>query len=66
MDADLRDRLAAVARLGTGPISDAMEQLHLPRGVVTGLRFVTADPFTALCGPAFTPAPGTEGAFSRS
>lgn len=54
MDTELRDRLVAAARLGTGPISDAMEQLRLPRAVVTGLRFVTADPLTALVGPAFT------------
>lgn len=54
MTDDLGGRLAAAAHLGTGPISDAMEQLRLPRAVVTGLRFVTADPLTALVGPAFT------------
>lgn len=49
-----RDRIAAVTRLGTGPLSDAMEQLRLPRTVVTGWRFVTADPLQALVGSAFT------------
>lgn len=51
---DLRDRITAAARLGTGPISDAMEGLRLPRAVVTGWRFVTPDPLLALVGPAFT------------
>lgn len=54
MEQELRARLDAAARLGSGPISDAMEGLRLPRAVVTGWRYVTADPFTALVGPAFT------------
>jgi 4-hydroxy-4-methyl-2-oxoglutarate aldolase len=54
MDQELRARFDAVARLGTGPISDAMEGLRLPRAVITGWCYVTADPFTALVGPAFT------------
>ena len=54
MDREFRNRLDAAARLGTGPSSDAMEGLRLPRAVVTGWRFVTADPLTAIVGPAFT------------
>lgn len=54
MGDEFHTRLAAAARLGTGPISDAMEGLRLPRAVVTGWRFVTDDPLTALVGPAFT------------
>ncbi len=52
--ADLHTLLQATAPLGTGPISDAMEQLQLPRTVITGWHFVTADPLVALVGPAFT------------
>jgi regulator of RNase E activity RraA len=51
---DLTEVIAAVARLGTGPISDAMEGLRLPRAVVTGWHFVSAEPTVALVGPAYT------------
>lgn len=47
-------RYHAVARVGTGPVSDAMEQLGLPRAVLTGWRFVGADATTAIIGPAYT------------
>ena len=53
MDA-LRGRIAEIARIGTGPISDAMELLWLPRAVVTGWQFVAAEPLAAIVGPAFT------------
>lgn len=50
----LSGRVAEIARIGTGPISDAMELLRLPRAVVTGWHYVTAEPLVALVGPAFT------------
>lgn len=50
----LRGREAAVDAIGTGPISDAMELLRLPRAVITGWAFVAADPLAAIVGPAFT------------
>jgi 4-hydroxy-4-methyl-2-oxoglutarate aldolase len=48
---DLTRRIAEIA--GTGPISDAMEMLGLPRGVITGWRLVSEDPASAIIGPAF-------------
>jgi 4-hydroxy-4-methyl-2-oxoglutarate aldolase len=45
---------AAIARIGTGPVSDAMEQLRLPRSVITGWRYIGPDPTATLVGPAFT------------
>lgn len=45
---------AEVARLGTGPVSDAMEQLGLPRAVLTGWRYINQDQTAAIVGPAFT------------
>jgi 4-hydroxy-4-methyl-2-oxoglutarate aldolase len=42
------------ATAGTGPISDAMEGLGLPRRVVTGLRLVSDDPHRTIVGPAYT------------
>jgi regulator of RNase E activity RraA len=47
-------RSAAVAQLGTGPVSDAMEQLRLPRSVITGWRYISQDPTAAIVGPAYT------------
>jgi len=44
----------AVKHLGTGPISDAMEQLGMPRKVITGLTLVSNDPLCAFVGPAYT------------
>ena len=41
-----------VARIGTGPVSDAMEQLGLPRAVLTGWRFISQDQTAAIVGPA--------------
>lgn len=53
MDASRR-LIEACAQAGTGPISDAMESLGLPRRVVTGLRLVSDDPHRTLVGPAYT------------
>ena len=47
-------RSAAVAQIGTGPVSDAMEQLRLPRSVITGWRYIAPDPTATLVGPAYT------------
>ncbi|MFN8542383.1 MAG: RraA family protein [Thermomicrobiales bacterium] len=47
-------RSPAVAQIGTGPVSDAMEQLRLPRSVITGWRYINPDPTAALIGPAYT------------
>jgi regulator of RNase E activity RraA len=47
-------RFAEVARFGTGPVSDAMEQLGLPRMVLTGWRFISQDQTAAIVGPACT------------
>ncbi|KAB0266800.1 RraA family protein [Microvirga brassicacearum] len=51
---DVRQRCSAMRHLGTGPISDAMEQLGMPRQVVTGMTFVSNDPTMAFVGPAYT------------
>jgi regulator of RNase E activity RraA len=48
------DDLQRYAQIGTGPVSDAMEQLRLPRSVITGWRYISQDPTTALVGPAYT------------
>jgi regulator of RNase E activity RraA len=47
-------RFAELASIGTGPVSDAMELLRLPRAVITGWRFLTQDPLKAIVGPAYT------------
>ncbi|MFN8541043.1 MAG: hypothetical protein U0232_26620 [Thermomicrobiales bacterium] len=47
-------RSPAVAQIGTGPVSDAMEQLQLPRSVITGWRYINPDPTATLIGPAYT------------
>lgn len=47
-------RFAEVAQLGTGPVSDAMEQLGLPRMVLTGWRFISREQTAAIVGPAYT------------
>jgi 4-hydroxy-4-methyl-2-oxoglutarate aldolase len=39
--------------LPTGCVSDAMEELEMPRGVLVGFQLV-GDPDTVICGPAFT------------
>lgn len=48
------ERCAAVAHLGTGPISDAMELLGMPRKVVVGMTLVSEDPTHSFVGPAYT------------
>lgn len=48
------ERCAAVAHLGTGPISDAMELLGMPRMVVVGMTLVSEDPTRSFVGPAYT------------
>jgi 4-hydroxy-4-methyl-2-oxoglutarate aldolase len=50
----LRGRVEEIARIGTGPISDAMDLLRLPRRVITGWQFVASEPLAAIVGPAFT------------
>lgn len=47
-------RCEAVAFLGTGPISDAMELLGLPRRVILGMELVSADQGRSVVGPAYT------------
>lgn len=48
------ERCRAVEHLGTGPISDAMELLGMPRKVIIGLILVSNDPVRAFVGPAYT------------
>lgn len=50
----LLQRCQEVAELGTGPISDAMELLGMPRKVITGMVLVSDDPTRTFIGPAFT------------
>lgn len=59
--ADLAARCAEVARLGTGPVSDAMELLRLPRAAIVGWRYLAPDPTIALVGPARTLRQGAKG-----
>lgn len=47
-------RCEAVSHLGTGPISDAMELLKMPRMVVTGMTLLSNDPTRSFVGPAYT------------
>jgi regulator of RNase E activity RraA len=54
MSDEIRKRCAEVADLGTGPISDAMENMMLRRSVITGMQFIGPDPTGTLVGPAFT------------
>ncbi|GGE36587.1 methyltransferase [Agaricicola taiwanensis] len=54
MSEDLRRRCAEARHIGTGPVSDAMEQLGLRRAVVTDWRYVNREPGTALVGTAYT------------
>lgn len=51
---DLSQLLEQAARVGTGPVSDSMEKLGLPRGVVTGMRLISDDPRRKIVGPAYT------------
>ena len=50
----IRRRCAEVRHLGTGPISDAMELMELPRAVSTAWTFVAKDQAVAVVGPAYT------------
>lgn len=51
---DVIARCRAVQHLGTGPISDAMELLGMPRRIITGLVLVSDDPLRTFVGPAYT------------
>jgi regulator of RNase E activity RraA len=51
---EIRRRCAEVQHLGTGPISDAMELMGLPRTVSTRWTYVTKERTTAVVGPAYT------------
>ena len=51
----------AAARLGTGPVSDAMEQLGLPRMVLTGWHYISRDQTAVIVGPAYTLRQGAKG-----
>ena len=54
MSQDISARCKAVAHIGTGPISDSMELLGLPRSVIVDWKFITKDPTQAIVGPAYT------------
>lgn len=53
MSEDITVSCASVAHVGTGPVSDAMELLGLPRSVITEWRFIAQDPTKAVVGPAY-------------
>jgi regulator of RNase E activity RraA len=62
MPATLADLCQQVAQVGTGPVSDAMELLGLPRSVITDWHFVAKDPTHAIVGPAYTMRQAAKGA----
>ena len=54
MSESIAERCRAAVAVGSGPISDAMELLGLPRAVITGWHYVAEDPTQAMVGPAYT------------
>jgi regulator of RNase E activity RraA len=54
MSQDISACCKAVAHIGTGPMSDAMELLGLARAVITDWKFIAQDPTMAIVGPAYT------------
>jgi 4-hydroxy-4-methyl-2-oxoglutarate aldolase len=62
MSHDFAQNCRDAAHFGTGPVSDAMELLGLPRSVITDWRYVSSEPSRAIVGPAYTLRQGAKGA----